>query len=297
MRLESVRCPLCGADDKRTLYPATRGFDPDAHCFSCTSPQLGNHGGIVRCRRCSMVFADPQPDHQALLEAYRSVEDPQYLEETAGRTATFTRSLTGISEFLNPPGRLLDVGCYTGEFLRQALSAGWAVTGIELSRWAAGHARKWASVFECELTDLPLSGGPFDVISMWDVVEHVRTPTDLLTGAHRLLRPGGLLALSTHMLDSLPARLLGRRYPFLMGMHLCHFTRRTLRRLLDESGFQVMSIRAHVRFVRLHYFLDRAGHALGWPRPFEMLGRARWTNHRLIRVSWLGLVNVFAARR
>jgi SAM-dependent methyltransferase len=298
--LQHVPCPLCGAHERARLYPATPSFDPTLACYSCTSPQLASHGEIVRCRSCGMVFADPQPDAESLTLAYREVQDPLYLQGTSGREATFATTLMRLEALRQPPGELLDVGCYTGVFLRVAATHGWSVTGLELSRWAAAQARATGvgPVHETELADAPLAPTSLDVITMWDVIEHVRAPRLLLDAARRLLRPGGLLALSTHTLDSPIARLLGRRYPFLMGMHLCHFTRPTLRRLLTDRGFELALVATHERAVQLRYVMERASHLLGLLRPLlDRFGSTPFATSRLVRIRWLGLVEAYAIRR
>ena len=298
--LQHVPCPLCGAHETARLYPATPSYDPARACYSCTSPQLASHGEIVRCRACGMIFADPQPDAQSLARAYREVQDPLYLQETSGREATFATTLRRLETLRQPPGELLDVGCYTGVFMRVASTHGWSVTGLELSRWAAALARATGigPVHETELVDAPLAPASLDVITMWDVIEHVPAPGLLLDAARRLLRQGGLLALSTHILDSRIARLLGRRYPFLMGMHLCHFTRHTLRRLLVDRGFEVALMDTHERAVQLRYVMERASHLLGRLRPLlDRFGSTTFATRHLVRIRWLGLVEAYAIRR
>jgi 2-polyprenyl-3-methyl-5-hydroxy-6-metoxy-1,4-benzoquinol methylase len=299
-----VNCPFCGSPDSRLRYPASKGKEEtvNAEHFRCTSTALSRHGDIVQCNRCRLVFSNPQLQQGQILDIYRAVEDPLYQEETAAREQTFARSLLQLHAFAKPPGRLLDVGCYTGVFMKTAAAAGWKVTGVELSAWAAaiaqreGHGQVHASALE----DAGLETASFDVVTLWDVLEHLSRPAAMLENVRRLLKPGGVVAVSTHRVDSLAARLLGGRYPFFMDMHLVHFSRATLERMLAACGFEPLACRRHVRVLRLGYFLDRLEvrtrfspmrKTVGW------LARRKFLRERFISIGLLGLANVFARKR
>jgi hypothetical protein len=92
---------------------------------------------------------------------------------------------------------------------------------------------------------------------MWDVIEHLTDPLQELKRAHRLLRPNGLLAVSTMNVDAWFPRLLGRRWPWYMQMHLYYFTPKTLRQMLDLAGFETVETVPHKRIVRLAYLVSR----------------------------------------
>src|SRR5512137_2922655 len=211
-----VSCPLCGADDFRLRFAARGGPKETAAAarYCCTSPFLASHGDIVQCRRCRMLFSNPQLPPAEIQRLYREVVDPLYLEEAPARERTFARQLRRLRRWAAPPGRLLDIGCYTGVFMKLAAAAGWKVTGLELSAWAAGIARQAGvgEVIDRELGAAGLERESFDAITLWDVVEHLGDPRAMLEQVHGLLRPGGIVALSTHLADSAAARLAGRRY-------------------------------------------------------------------------------------
>jgi len=189
-------CPLCGSPDFSLRYPASKGVREamTAEHFRCTSPYLSRHGDIVQCNRCHLLFSNPQPDPAQLLDIYRAVEDPVYQEETAAREQTFARSLRQLQLLATPPGKLLDVGCYTGVFMKLAALEGWTVTGVELSAWAAVIARKdsGGQVYSLPLEEAGLQAASFDVITLWDVMEHLGQPAAMLKNVHKLLKPGGL---------------------------------------------------------------------------------------------------------
>ena len=279
--MEHVRCNLCGSDDATVRYPSTieQGEDGDWRAFRCTHSGYGHHHTIVQCQQCGLVYTDPRPDRRDIVETYQAVEDPLYLEEREGRVLTFEHHLKPLERLTGPPdGRpLLDVGCYTGVFVEIAARHGWDAWGVEPSRWAVEQARSQGlHVVQGTLETADLPPASFDVVTMWDVIEHVTDPRGTVQEAHRLLKPGGLLVVHTIDIDSLFARLMGARWPWLMEMHIYYFSRRTMRAMLEKCGFQVLSDRPQGRYLRLGYLMNRVSALI------PLLGRpAEWLVTRL----------------
>ncbi|MCP4157473.1 MAG: class I SAM-dependent methyltransferase [bacterium] len=247
-----------------------------------------------------MVFNNPQPDPGELLDTYKEVEDPLYLEETKARERTFKHSLKQLHRYTGAPGKLLDVGCYTGAFMEVAKAGGWEVSGLELSTWAAGIARglQLGEVYEVPLDSLPVEPASFDVLSFWDVMEHLSEPKAFLRDAAGMLKEGGVLAFSTHMVDSMAVRVMGTRYPFFMDMHIVHFSRATIKRILEAEGFELLRILPHRRVLRFGYFLEKleAKVPVGRSLIRWMAGKP-WIADRFIRIGFLGLVNIYARKK
>jgi 2-polyprenyl-3-methyl-5-hydroxy-6-metoxy-1,4-benzoquinol methylase len=151
------------------------------------------------------------------------------------------------------------VGCYTGTFLDQARTAGWQVEGLEPGEWASRIAREryHLRVTTGTVQEADWPGGSFDVITLWDVLEHLRDPRGDLGRVREWLAPGGLLWLTTMDVASAFPRLLGRRWPHYMRMHLWYFTRDTLARMLREAGFEPVGMWPHVRVLQLGYLAGR----------------------------------------
>ncbi len=255
-----VHCPLCGADDYRVKVEDTMGTrvaDPRVH-YTCTSSAFGEHGRIVECRSCHLVYMNPRPHHEAVVENYGDVEDQEYIEEEQGRLETFANSLELVQKYRRS-GQLLDVGCHVGTFLTLAEQAGFDVAGVEPSRWGAEIARTRinGSVHCGAIEDAPLPEGGYDVITLWDVIEHLPDPALDIRAIHSALRPGGVFVISTMDVESLFARAFGRRWPWYMQMHLVYFSRQTLCEMLRREGFQIAEVSTHVRRVRLTYLASR----------------------------------------
>jgi SAM-dependent methyltransferase len=183
---------------------------------------------VVRCR-CGLVFVTPQPPRVALEAAYGLAYYHPWGGQARLRDKFWRERLRAVAGLSPPPGRLLDVGCGDGSFLREAKKAGWNVSGTEFSPVGAGMARvSGVTVFTGEL---------------W---EHVADPRRLLFEMQRILAPGGLLVLATPNLHDRLFRLaylLARRRqlrlyePHEREVHLFMYSADTLRRLVASTGF------------------------------------------------------------
>ena len=280
--MEYVRCNLCGADETITRFPSTILKEKprrDWSGFACTNRGYGWHHTIVQCRRCGLVYTNPRLDSGDILDTYEAVEDRLYVEERDGRVLTFEHHLKPLEQLSgSPAGRpLLDVGCHVGVFVEIAVRHGWEAWGVDPSHWAVSQAQaRGLRVVQGTLETAGLGEAAFDVVTMWDVVEHVTDPRDTLQQAWRLLRPGGLLVVHTIDIESAFARLMGSHWPWLMEMHIYYFSRPTLRAMLEQCGFQVLSDRPQGRYLRLGYLMNRVGALV----PF--VGRpAEWVVTRL----------------
>jgi hypothetical protein len=254
-------CYLCSGHDLALRFPERHAPDGDVGFYSCTSFGHGQHPPIWRCRGCGLLFQWPMPDAEDLLEAYGAVEDPLYVGERDNRYLTFRRVLGE----LGPPRsrRLLDVGAYCGYFVDVARQAGFRAEGAELSAWAVAHARELGLTMHNETVgERAGSGDRYDLVTMWDVVEHLEDPRAELEAAFRLVQPGGQLHLSTIDVGSAVARVMGRHWPWLMDMHLYYFDRPSISRLLEQVGFGVERIGHYTHVVSVDYLLSKVGAAV-----------------------------------
>lgn len=292
-----VPCNLCGSDQYRILYPgdaAHRGRI-SAQTFRCTSEQHGDFTNIVECKSCGLRYENPREPEQQLEAQYQGVEDPVYEREQEGRVRTFSRTLDSLERYTRP-GLVLDVGCYLGLFLDVARSRGWKTHGVEPSTWAAERAgQKNHTVANTPLRKAELAPASFDLVTLWDVIEHLHDPLGQLREIHRVLKPGGVFGLSTMDAGCMFAKLAGRRWPWFMRMHLYYFTRGTLTAMLHQAGFDVLEIETHKRVVSARYLIEKLAALLG---PLAPAGRwvSRPFGKIFVTVDLGDIVNVYARR-
>lgn len=284
------------------MYPATRPRSSVVPAdLACTTALLASYDTVVRCLACNMVYTSPRPDSREILEAYRQVADTGFLEERHARELTYRRLLKVLNQLTGGRrGRLLDAGCSMGFFLREAQHEGWNVEGLEPSHWAAEHARKefGLPVHEGPIASISLEPASFDVITIWDVVEHLVDPVGDFRHLARALKPGGVFALSTHSIESLSARMLGGRYPFLMAMHVTHFTPRTTAQLFELAGLSQAKVQPHLRTLRVAYLLKKLEPKMprltaGLRAVTKMLN----VQDRYVVIAGLGIFNAFAIKQ
>ena len=144
-----------------------------------------------------------------------------------------------------PSGRLVEVGCAYGFFLDLARRH-YAATGFDVSGDAVAFARDRLGLDARteDFLDASLAAGSVDVVAMWDIIEHLVQPDRYVARAAEVLRPGGLLALTTGDIGSAMARWRGDRWRLIHPpTHLHYFTRSSLTALLTRAGFSVVSVR------------------------------------------------------
>lgn len=303
-----VICNFCGEDDSE---PLNRG--PDL---------LLNRDGdfqLVRCRNCGLIYQNPQLTLDELAEHYPENYDP-YQESVTSLGFTqrisaqhgLSRRLKLLTRYAQPPGRLLDVGCATGLFLNAAHQQGWQVEGVELSTHAAEYARRQfgLSVFQGTLEQASFSAGTFDVVTMWDVLEHVIDPRETVREVARVLRPGGLLALSLPNPRAIQARVFGSSWVgWDRPRHLHIFTPDVLTAYLREAGFKDPAFvsqggRLGLSLISLRMFLNQRHVPVDRSQRVERLlyniplRIATWPIYRLLEaLNRTTVVNVFANLR
>lgn len=259
-------CSLCGSSKSRLRFPDTRKQGASSghpSSYLCTHSGYGIHPPIFECLECGFIFSRSTVSAERLLEAYSLVEDPTYLEEEEGRVLTSHRRLEKIRRWKPEPGRLLDIGAYTGVFVKTAAEFGWDAWGVEPSRWAVRCARtRGLNMIEGTVESIDAGIEPFDVVTLWDVIEHVPDPFAALAAAHRVLKPGGMVVVHTMDAGSPVARLMGSRWPWLMEMHLFYFSRRTLSDAMKRAGFEIDRVFQEGRYLRLGYLATRVGGVL-----------------------------------
>ena len=200
---------------------------------------------VVRCSGCTLVYVDATLDRAALEDLYgRDYYEGAVFDDYLGERELRLASARGrVRQLMSvaPSGRLLDVGCAAGYFLHAA-SERYDVTGVEVSAFAAAYARRefGAHVFTGEIFDAPLEDDQFDLVTMWDVLEHVTDPGRVLGEIARVTRPDGLLVITTGNVDGPLARRDLEGWNLMTPpAHLTFFSPRTIEPLLVRSGFQV----------------------------------------------------------
>lgn len=234
-------CNLCGETAHRPVF-STKGYE------------------LVECAACGLAYIANQPDDAELARIYSGGEGyhAALKDPASPQWAAIARTARAHMKFMGRvpgKGRLLDVGCSTGQFLNLARQAGYAVSGVEFSddsrAFAAGHFG--LDVEAGSIHDTVLAAGSLDIVTMFDVIEHVRDPLADMRAAWQLLRRGGWFVLSTPNIDGLFPRLSRPLAGWLdywphpePPYHLYQYSVRTLVASLERAGFEIGPV-AHRR--------------------------------------------------
>ncbi|MGB9872141.1 MAG: class I SAM-dependent methyltransferase [Anaerolineae bacterium] len=235
MALEWVDCDFCGGSRTTPV-------------FAIRDLKLGLPGEfhLVRCDGCGLLYINPRPTWGALQEYYPEYY-PSFIQFNSSKNPWdgVVRRCRIVSSYQNGR-RLLDVGCGTGAFLKEMSRFGeWELYGVEPLSVPAQIAREQGNIkiFQGTLLESDFSSEFFDVVTWWDVLEHVPNPRACLRETFRILKPGGWLFVQTPDPGSWEARLFG---PHWIGWdtprHLYLFSRPVLIRQLEKTGFRIIRV-------------------------------------------------------
>lgn len=234
MTTADVFCPVCNETDVVEKYAdQLLGYSPTVDYDFNPKTRLTLR--IVECLECRHQFV---PSVASLNDLYEGNMDKVYLESLTQRRKSAEVWLSIVKKYCATSiGRrsLIDVGCATGVFLDSASST-FDVEGVELSHWAAAIAAQRHRIHHKPLSSLTLTR-KFEIATLWGVIEHFSNPRQELSAIRNVLTTDGLIFIYTGDRSALIPKLLGKRWWWYQGMHLQYFTKHSLSRLLQETGF------------------------------------------------------------
>jgi len=240
---EYRNCPACGQNDFEVLHESNMEDCDFREAVETVYMLWGErYGRHVKCNNCHLIYVNPIEKRNKINEAYsqRKCVDVAIIKESRLRA---TESQVGLIKRYGNGTRLLDVGCGEGFFLFNASKAGYIVKGIELSQDAAAYARSefGLDVEAKSFEELRFSENHFDVVTLWQVLEHVPFPLIIIKEIHRILKPGGMLVITTPDIGGVPAKILKKRWWCITRLHINQFTTKTLTNIIKNAGFKNIS--------------------------------------------------------
>lgn len=256
MSEEYVACNLCEQNNSKPFY-------------------VINSSRIVKCQTCGLIYMNPRPSQSEIITMYSKSyflsPDPlslgyeDYSAERKSLTKMFLRHLKDVERYTKD-GKILDVGCAMGFFLDLARSRGWQVYGVDISEYAASYAREQLGLDVVTGTLKEAREGRkrgwdnlFDVVTMWDLLEHLSDPFGDLAEAWHVLKDNGLIFLTVPNVESLIARLMRSKwYGFKkLREHLYFFSPTTIQRMLKRAGFEVLETRRATLTFSFKFLVDK----------------------------------------
>lgn len=256
--MKQLICPVCG-QNPRLLFAGQRR--------------------IFLCPNCGLRFAGDGPGKKNLYQQnyWKQVTSRQekscgytdYLAEEEVLKKYFRDLLAQVGKLLPNSGRVLDVGCSFGFFLEVAREKGdWQTYGVDLSAEAVASAKKrlkTKNIFLGSLNQARFPNDYFDLITVFQTLEHVTDPVGLLKEAGRVLRPGGIIVITTPDAESWLAKLMGKSWFSYRHLdHLLFFNYESLSYSLKKAGFKkIQRLKDPPYWHRLDYLLNRAKYYQG----------------------------------
>ena len=256
-------CNLCGANNYKVLYEARYENETQKDLIE-KFRAAGDEtliDQVVKCKKCGFIYVNPRIQGQYILQGYSEGSDETHVGQAKGRELTFAKNLKLINKYAPKKGRILDIGTAGGSFLYVAKKDGWEVHGVEPNKWMAQWGKKHYGI-EIKPGDIFSNKYPdkyFDVVTLWDVLEHVPDADKTLKEINRILKPGGLLVVNYPDIGSWIARVLKRKWMFLLSVHLYYFTRRTIKLMLKKNGYEILKIKPHFQSLSFGYLIFRTG--------------------------------------
>lgn len=261
--------------------------DDERRCIACAGTRLRRwHSDLIRCLDCGHCRYGIDISKEQLRTLYNAGyftggEYENHLAEAASFRKNFRLRMKIMSELLDPTRhqKLLEIGCGYGIFLDLVRNDFKSVTGIDIAEDAVEHARKvfGLNALCVDFLDLDLGGQTFDVVCLWDTIEHLLEPQRHIEKISRATHHGALLAITTGDIESLNARLRRSRWRMIHPpSHLHYFSRKSLSTLLERHGFKVV----RAQYCGYYRSFRRMIHnvvLLSWKRPdlYAALGKLR----------------------
>ncbi|MFH1479372.1 MAG: methyltransferase domain-containing protein, partial [Candidatus Omnitrophota bacterium] len=294
------KCNLCGSDKYVLVYKAYSGdVTLQVNTYRITDHSKILPLRLVKCQKCSLIYASPKPPHKDIVYGYTNMVDDAYLKEEKGHRLS-ARSILKTFERYRKRGRLLDIGCATGFLLDEARKKGWQVYGVELSKWAVDFSRNHlgiGTILQCSFEDAGYPDNFFDVIVMKDIIEHLEDPRKTLIGIRKKLKVNGILCVNTPNVDSLISKILKAKWWGIKHSHLYYFTRNTLYKMLDKSGLIPLKSKSHVRIFTLDYLISQSeGYSKTLCNLLKFLAKHKIIRSKLLRINLGDQIEVYAKK-
>ncbi len=241
-KIQSEKCVNCGSQDYQFLH---RGKD--------RLHGIDGEFSVDMCTQCGLNTVHPKLSLDEMEKYYptdyvsfpKAVEDEKSSLKRLDRKIGIKRRCKVINQRVEKTGRILDIGCATGNFLRGMQEFGWDCYGIEPSEYAANYAMKRFNlqVIHGYLTEHLFEDNYFDVVSLWDVFEHLPEPQNDLAIIKSILKPGGMLIITTPNADSWGRKIFKEHWVgWDVPRHYHVFSPITIEDILNRSSFTTKEI-------------------------------------------------------
>lgn len=266
--LVTIDCPICRSRQfsilRESNYPINLNIQELLDVYKSSSDtELMDQ--LVKCKGCELIYLNPRIQSKVIIESYTEAIDQKFVSQNPLRIRTFGKFFRSwLKQTKIKPStqkKVLDIGCAAGAFPKAAYDLGFSVVGVEPSKYLCelGQREYGLDLRQGVLHEQNFLDEEFNIVSMFDVIEHLDQPGIVLEGIKRILDQDGHLIVNYPEYDSWPRKLMGKKWPFFLSVHLYYFTPKSILRIFEKHGFTVIRMEAYYQTLELGYILERAG--------------------------------------
>ncbi len=254
-------CPVCDSDQQEIKFePWVDESDP-AMLYGAASGIPGTQR-LVSCLHCGMIYESPRYDAKTIVQGYMTSNEAEHDSQYHMRVYSFFQALKKQAKRLPPSGsKVLDIGTAGGAFLDAAKQYGYDAYGMEPSMDLVERGKvRGLNIEQGTIENHDFDAGSFDMVCLWDVIEHLPDPKIALVEIKKLLKPNGILLINFPDIGTWQAKLAGKKFWWILSVHLHHFTRNSITDICQRTGFEAFHFQRYWQTLEFGYLERMAVH-------------------------------------
>jgi len=264
--LEEIDCPNCKTNSykiiKNSDYSNIDTLDDLKNIYKSSADEL-LIDQLVECKKCSLQYLNPRVESEIIIDSYENNIDETHVSQDKSRIKTFSKSLKKIIKILDIKNleskSFLDIGSASGACLKSLKDLGFQEEGYELSKWMSEYGKKTynVNINQGSISNIT-NDRKFDLISFWDVLEHVADLNQTLQKVKNISKKNSILIINVPDVGSMTCKVMQNNWPFYLNVHLYYFNKKTIRTLLKKYNFDLINSFSHWQYLELGYLCRRA---------------------------------------
>jgi len=263
---EKINCPICKCKKfeiiKKNVHKKKLNLDEIKKIYLSSSAQK-LLDQLVKCSKCDFHYLNPRIRSSIIIDSYKMNPDLEFVKYNKYRLKTFQLNMNRIKRILKIKSfnnfDILDVGCGGGTFLLAAKKLKANAEGIEPNKWLVQFIKnKYKYKIKSGTLDTIKHKKRFDLITFWDVFEHMTDLNKTLKICKKLLKKNGILLLNIPDHGSIFRKILQFNWPFYLNVHLYYFEKNNVIKLLDKHKFKFIIDLIHLQILPIKYILFRS---------------------------------------
>jgi len=271
--------------------------------FNFASTEINTYESEIKpdlyiCNKCEIIFSEFVDEK--FENNYRDVLDDLYIEQIDNKKTYFKNIVNKFSNFIKKSHDILELGSYYGAFGSEIKDKVNTYTGVELSSHACDYAKKkfYLNVQNTSIYNFfEINQNKFDIIFMFDVLEHLDDPSSILNLCSKNLKTNGILIFSTMNMNSLMAKATGKYYPWIIPMHKFYFTNKSVEKYLSKNNLKLNKIIGDVRIISLEYLFLKISQKISVLKPiYSFIVKFKKLKNTTVKFSLFD-INIYLASK